>query len=420
MLLRASACALAVLFLAHSALADAAPPPAGGLTISDAIERAAKVSPRLDASRASVAAAAGTEVQTHLFPNPEVALTAENLGGTGAYRGTSSAELTGSVSQLFELGGKRQARQASASAERRAAETDLSGAKLDLVRDVTIAFAAAVAAQDNVRLARDLEDTARRVLADVSRRVAAAKDPLFQRSRAEVALATATVARQRAEETLVGGRQKLARYWGEPTLAEMLDPASLPPANAPAAIGDYEARLAKTPDVLRFTQLREAREADLALARAQNIPDVRGNVGVRRFAGTKDTALIVGVSIPIPIFNQNQGEIARAGAEVARMTAEMQRAQLERSQELIDAWTDWKNAWTEISTLKSSALPQAQRAFDLALAGFRQGGFQFLDVLDTQRALFETRAALATAVAKLQEARARVERLTGQSFNPQT
>jgi cobalt-zinc-cadmium efflux system outer membrane protein len=413
--LRASFSAFLFLLFAGAALADvvATPPPTGGLTLAEAVDRAVKASPRLDASRAVVSAAAGTEVQTHLFPNPEVALTAENVAGTGPYGGTSNAELTGGVTQLFELGGKREARQAAASAERRAAETDLDAAKLDLKRDVTVAFAAVVAAQESVRLSRDLENTARQVLADVSRRVAAAKDPLFQRSRAEVALATAVVGRQRAEELLAGARQKLARYWGETTLSETLDPASLPAASEPAALETYEARLAKTPDVTRFARLREAREADLALARAQNIPDVRANLGVRRFPGTRDTALIAGVSIPIPVFNQNQGEIARASAEVTRMTAELQRAQLERSQELVDAWTDWQSAWTEITTLKSAALPQAQRAFNLALAGFQQGAFRYLDVLDAQRALFETRVALAAAIARLQEARAKVERLTG-------
>jgi cobalt-zinc-cadmium efflux system outer membrane protein len=414
LLLRAASCALTILLLANTAQAE--PPATRGLTLTDAIERATKSSPRLESSRASISAAAGTEAQTHLLPNPEIGLTAENVAGSGPYRGTSNAELTGSVSQLIELGGKREARQASAAAERRAAETDFDATKLDLARDVTATFASIVAAQENVRLAIDLEDTARKVLADVSRRVAAAKDPLFQRSRAEVALSTATVARKRAEEALNGLRQKLARFWGDTALAQNLDGSSLPRIEGPADLSVYEARLSKTPDVTRFARLREAREADLDLARAQNIPDVRANVGLRRFPGTNDTALVAGVTIPIPVFNQNQGEIARAGAEVNRMTAELRRAEQERSQELVDAWTDWQSAWSEITTLKSSALPQAEQAFKQAFAGFQQGGFRYLDVLDAQRALSEARSAFASATARLQDARTRVDRLTGQSL----
>jgi cobalt-zinc-cadmium efflux system outer membrane protein len=412
--LRAISCAVTILLLANAAIAE--PSATGGLTLTDAIERATKSSPRLDSSRATVAAAAGTETQTHLYPNPEIGFTAENVAGSGPYNGTSNAELTGSVSQLIELGGKREARQASASAERRAAETDFDAARLDVVREVTASFASIVAAQENVRLAIDLEDTARKVLADVSRRVAAAKDPLFQKSRAEVALSTATIARKHADETLNGLRQKLARFWGETALAQNLDGSSLPRIEGPAALSVYEARLSRTPDVSRYARLREAREADLDLARAQNIPDVRANIGLRRFPGTNDTALVAGFSIPIPVFNQNQGEIARASAEATRMTAELRRAEQERSQELVDAWTDWQSAWSEIATLKSSALPLAERAFNQAFGGFQQGGFRYLDVLDTQRALFETRSALASATARLQDAHARVDRLTGQAL----
>lgn len=391
-------------------------PPAATLALSDAIGRAIAASPRLESSRGSIAAAAGTERQAHLFPNPEVGVQAENVAGTGPYGGTSNAEFTYGVSQFIELGGKREARQAAATAERRAAETDFDAAKLDLIRDVTSAYANVVAAQESLRLARDLESTARNVLADVSRRVAAAKDPLFQRSRAEVALTTATIARQRAEETLRGARERLARFWNATTVTEEVDADTIYAADGPAALPVYEARLSKTPDITRFERLREARQADLALAEAANVPDIRANVGMRQFPGSNDTAVVAGISLPIPVWNRNQGEIARASAEVGRMNAELRAAQLERSQQLVDAWTDWKSAWTEIQKLRAEALPQAERAFNQALAGFRQGGFRYLDVLDAQRAFFETRGALLAALVKLQDARARVERLTGHAL----
>ncbi|MEI9988617.1 MAG: TolC family protein [Rhizomicrobium sp.] len=394
--------------------ADAAAPQGPGapaLTIREAVQRALAASPRLDAVRAGIGAAAGTELQTHLLPNPELSVEAENIIGTGPYRGLSGSEFTYGVAQLIELGGKREARQQAAAANRRAAETELSAAQLDLVRDVTLAYMDVVAAEENVRLAKNLEGTARSVFADVSRRVAAARDPLFQRSRAEVALTNATIARARAEAALLTARQKLGRYWGEPIVAEPLAGNVFFIAEAPEALADYEAELKDAPDLARFARLREAREADLALARAGAAPDVRASLGVRQFAG-RDAALVAGVSIPIPVFNQNEGEIARAGAEVTRISSERRQVELERSQQLVDAWGRWKSAFAEIKSLKDAALPQAQRAFTLALAGYRVGGFQYLDVLDTQRALFETRGALNAALTRLHAARTEVERLT--------
>lgn len=382
------------------------------LSLNDAIDRALTVSPRLAASRASIAAAAGTRVQSGLLPNPEIGLNAENVAGTGAYSAFDNAELTVGASQLIELGGKRDARQAAAAANWRAARIDLDATQLELVREVTVAYVEAVTAEEQLRLTKDLEATARNVLADVSRRVDAAKDPLFQRSRAQVALTTATVARESAESALLAARQKLARYWGAPTVTEALDPATLFAVVEPEPLASYEARLTSAPDVLRYNELKAAREAELALAHAGAVPDVRASLGVRQFPGSSATALVLGVSLPIPVFNQNQGEIARAGAEITRTVSERRQAELERSQQLVDAWNQWKSAVAEATRLKASALPQADRAFKQALAGFQQGGFRYLDVLDAQRAFFDVKGALISALSRLQAARAQVERLT--------
>jgi cobalt-zinc-cadmium efflux system outer membrane protein len=135
---------------------------------------------------------------------------------------------------------------------------------------------------------------------------------------------------------------------------------------------------------------------------------------MRRLSGTSDTAFVAGLSIPIPVFNQNQGEIARASAEVSRTLSEGRQAQIERSQQLIDAWNAWRTAWREIDGLKRMALPEAERAFRLAQDGYRAGAFEYLDVLDAQRAFFEAKTALLDALSRLQTARAQVQRLTGQ------
>ncbi len=406
-----------LLGLASPALAQqAAPAQLSKLTLHDAILRALAASPRLDASRAGIAAATGSEQQTHLLPNPELGVEAENFAGSGPYSGFGGSELTYTASQFIELGGKREARQQAAAAERRAAETDLDAARLDLVRDVTLAYMDIVAAEENLRLARDLEDTARKVLADVGRRVAAARDPLFQKSRAEVAFATASIARTRAQDMLAMARQKLGRYWRAPLAADAVASDAFFSAASPQPLASYEGLLAQTPDLKRYERLREAREADADLASAGMIPDIRASVGLRQFPGGNGAAVVAGVSLPIPVFNRNQGEIARAGAEVTRAAGARRQAEFERAQQLADVWTQWQSAWSEIEALKTRALTQAERAFKQALDGYRLGGFEYLDVLDTQRAFFETRAALIAALSRLQAARAHVARLTALSF----
>ncbi len=406
-----------LLGLASPALAQqAAPAQVSKLTLHDAIVRALAASPRLDASRASIAAATGSEQQTHLLPNPELGVEAENFAGSGAYSGFGGSEITYTASQFIELGGKREARQQAAAAERRTAEADLDAARLDLVRDVTLAYMDIVAAEENLRLGARARRHRREGACRCRAAVAAARDPLFQKSRAEVAFATASIARTRAQDALAAARQKLGRYWRAPLAADAVASDAFFTAAAPAPLTSYEGLLAQTPDIKRYALLREAREADADLARAGAVPDIRASVGLRQFPGGNGSAVVAGVSLPIPVFNQNQGEIARAAAEVTRAAGERRQAEFERAQQLADAWTQWQSAWSEIEALKKNALPQAERAFKQALNGYRLGGFEYLDVLDTQRAFFETRAALIAALSRLQAARAHVARLTALSF----
>jgi len=367
---------LSCLLLVGSALPAFAQKSAETLTLQEAIERASSFSPKLHSARAGVDAARGSEVQAGLLPNPTASIEVENFGGTGSFGGLRDTETTLSASQLIELGGKRGARQDAASAQRRMAELEADTSRFDLVRDVTIAYFEAIAAEENLKLATELEATARRALEAVTRRVNAARDPLYQRSRAEVALTNATISRQHAANAATAAQQKLA--------------------------------------------LKRARAAELRLAEAGAVPDVTVRAGARRLQASRDTAFVAGISIPVPIFNQNQGEITRAGAEVTRAVRDRQQAGLDRAKDLIDAWTQWRTSWTEGDSLKRKALPDAERAYAQVLAGYRAGAFEYLEVLDTQRTLFETRNAYIAALSRLQAARAQVERLTAtDAANPE-
>ncbi|MCP5412060.1 MAG: TolC family protein [Alphaproteobacteria bacterium] len=401
-------------FLPQGAFAQSvatAPPTPHILSLSQAIERAAAFSPKLEAAASEIAAATGSELQASLYPNPQATIQMENFGGSGPLSGFKATEMTAGVSQLIELGGKRQARKDVALANRKAAEVDATTARLDLARDVSIAYADALAAQDGVNITKDTELAARQVLDDVIRRVNAARDPIFQRSKAEVAYSTSMVARKSAEQASLAALQRLGRYWGAKTVDETLVDPVAAHLDAPLPIEVYEARLRDAPDFVRYEHLREMREAELRLAQANAIPDITASGGIRQVSGTNSVAFLAGLSIPIPILNQNQGEIARAQAELRKIGQERRQAEQERSQNLVTVWTNWQTAWLESNTIKNDSLPKAERAFRLALEGYRRGAFEYLEVLDAQRTFFEQRASYIRAIATLHDARAQTERL---------
>jgi cobalt-zinc-cadmium efflux system outer membrane protein len=384
------------------------------LTLRQAVDRVLSTSPRIQSAQAGIETARGTELQSAQLPNPELSFDVENFGG-GSGRNADRAEITYSLSQRVEIGGERSARRSAAQAERQAAEQASDAARLDLIRDVTIAYIDAASADESLRQAEELEAVAKEILAEVSKRVEAARDPLLQRSKAQVVHASSRLAKARAVNARLASRQRLARFWGENTLSETLAAKDFFTLLWPEPLHTYEARLEDAPDVVLYVHLRDARKAELQLAQVERTPSPKVTAGVRQLRANDEVAFIAGVSLPIPVFDRNRGEIARARAEVARAGSDLQQTGLIQTQRLSEAWNAWQSAALEAEALGQEILPQAERAFQLSLSGFKAGRFAYLDVLDAQRTFFEARNQQVAALVKLHIARAEVERLSASS-----
>src|SRR5262249_12137913 len=137
--------------------------------------------------------------QAALRPAPSVAFELENVLGSGETRGTRAAESTFALSQVLELGGKRDARTVVAMAGRGVLDTERQVAQLDVLAEVTRRFIAVAARQERVKLAKNAVDLAQRAVDGSERRVSAARSPHAELDRARIALDRAKLA-QRASD----------------------------------------------------------------------------------------------------------------------------------------------------------------------------------------------------------------------------
>ncbi len=382
------------------------------LTLSNAIKRAIETSPRLKSVSARLDAAKGSQDQAGYWQNPELYLEAENIAGSGAYSGTDSAEYSYGVSQKFEIGGKRSARKGAAMAIHNAAKLQLAAERLNLERDVHIAYEEVLAEAEALKLAIEQEKLAKEVMASVYKRVRAAAEPEIQLSKAEVAYSSSIIAREQEERQLSIAKEKLARLWGASTLDVSLDHAHFFDLQAPESLDSYKRKLTNVPDIQRFSYLHEEKQANIAFERAQKVPDPSLNMGIRSFNDTDDQAFLVGVSFPIPVWNQNKGNITKANAELMQVESDMEQAKLMLEQQLIESWQHWNSSYSESERLKNKLLPAAEKAFTLARSGYQKGKFAYLEVLDAQRTLFQARSQFHEALKRYHSSRANVERLT--------
>lgn len=383
-----------------------AAPAGASLTLEEALSRATDVNPTLRAAAREVSAVDATILQAHARPNPELQGLVEDL--RNATRIT-----TVQINQPIELGGKRGARIAAAEKNRSAASLALDVQRAEIRADVVTAFADVLAAQEGLRLAQATADLAQRASGVAARRVLAGKVSPVEETRARVAEANVRLEAAVAVNELAASRKRLAGLWGAaiPDFAQVQgNLESLPPL---PPLTDLNQQLETSPALLRARMEIERRIALTRVERSQRTPDVTISLGARRNNELELNQAIVGASLPLPLFNRNQGNILEAERRTDKARDELAAATVQASNSLAQAHSRLDVARQSVTTLREQILPGAQSAYDAATKGFELGKFNFLEVLDAQRTLFQARAQYQRALAESYRAAAEIERVLG-------
>lgn len=388
--------------------------PNGVITLRQALALALMRNPELKAFSWEVRASEARTLQASLLPNPEIAVEVEEVGGTGERSGFDGAETTIALGQLIELAGKPTKRKRLASLESKLAGWDYEAKRLDVLTDVAHAFVNVLAAQERLKLAEELVQLSEQILNAVTQRVNAGKDSPVEKTKAQVALASARIEQKKARQRLASARKQLAATWGSKTavfegVTGQLDVTSPIPSES-----ELRQLLEQNPDLARWAAEMERRRAALELEKANAITDPTIFGGMQRFNETDDTSVVFGLSIPVPAFNRNQGRILEARYNLARAREQRGAVEANLYATLADAYQALSSAFVEVTDLKNEVLPGAESAFDAARRGYSEGKFDYLMVLDAQRTLFEAEASYIDSLVSYHKAKADIERLTGQ------
>jgi cobalt-zinc-cadmium efflux system outer membrane protein len=339
--------------------------------------------------------------------NPTIDFQLENALGTGLYQGVDRTEATLSFSQTLERGGDREAR--TQLAVRQGDRTRAAGevARQDLLHDIEAAYVDAQRAAAELRVAEERLAIAREVAVTVERRVEAARDPLLAQSRSETLVAEAEIAVENAGLAAAAARTRLASFWVGSSEFE-IDMSSFDALTPQSTSGSSDA-----PELaVAQAALREA-EARIEVERARSKLDPTVSAGVRYFRSGDEAAFVVGLSIPLGINDNNSAAVARASADSSRARLETEALARAIERQTASARSQMDISAQEIAAIDARLIPAAQEAVDRARAGYDQGGFSYLDVLDAQRALSNARLQRISALSSYHRARAALKRLLG-------
>ncbi len=397
------------------------------ITLPQALSLALMHNPELAASTWDVRSAEARIIQAGLFPNPEIDVEVENFGGSREVEnpdGTSDSlkrfdeyEATVLLSQLIEIGGKRSKRKQVATSEHDLLRWDFETKRLDTITLVTNAFIDLLGLQERMDLTDGLENLSQDVFNTVSERVKAGKVSPVEETRARVALSTIQIEQERIKRELEAARKRLAATWGSNTPGfqraggELEKITVLPP---------YEfllSRISQNPDIARWNAELEQREAALRLEKAQRLPDLTIAGGVRYLDESNDQVYVMGMSLPLPLLNRNQGAILEASNDLQKAREERAAAEVNAIATLDEVYQSLLSAYNEVTVLRDTVLPGAESAFNASNEGYLEGKFSYLDVLDVQRSLFSAEDTYVNSLVAYHKAITSLERLIGENLS---
>jgi outer membrane protein, heavy metal efflux system len=376
------------------ALADLEP-----LTINQAISEAIDKNLDLIAERYSVPIAQARVLTARLRPNPIFSLEASHLnypitpGFNNSHAGGPN-EFAIRTDFILERGAKRDRRIEVAEATRSVAELQLLNAIRTIVLNVEKAFVDVLEAKANLALAQDSLKSFDEIVTINTVRVKNGDLAEVELIRSQVAQLQFQNTVRKAELKTQTARAGLQILLGRGINERLVDPSG--EMRRDEVTLDLEAlrqrAFAERPDLLAQKRDQIRSQAELRLQLALGKVDYTIGSEYRRQQGPASFANTVGFFFTsnLPVFNRNQGEIARADQEQKQSESKIRAVEATVQNDVQIAYLEYTNASATLSRVESALLQRAKDVRQISEYSYRRGEATFLEFLDAERAYNET------------------------------
>ncbi|MBS0206038.1 MAG: TolC family protein [Planctomycetes bacterium] len=367
--------------------ADELPPtPAqAALTLDECVAWTLMRHPRLAEAGFEIDQWRGTALQAGLYPNPRI-----DSGNPQTIGPQRTTVLTTGLTQEIVTAGKLRLDQAAATEAARQSEWNRTRTRYEVLTLVRQEYFATLAAQRRrilleklLKLAEQSEKTGTNLF---KAEQVSETDVLLlrvERRRAELALQTSDI-------TLDGRKRQLATTMGVRDMKiESLEGSLTVP------LKDFESdevlnQILYGNPMVQMAHLEISRNLFLLQrAEVEPIPNLSVQGGFQYSYSTDNYQGIIGLYLNIPLWNQNQGNIAAAQAAVSRANASRDAVQLELTKQLTEAVQRYRIAERGVKSLEEGILPDAMRTLELVQSAYARGQFDITRLLQTQRSVFE-------------------------------
>ena len=406
------------------------PSPTSGpvLTLEDAKRMAFERNWDLLAAKSDVDFAVAQRIVAHEFPNPTLNMSSQKINvdrGSGTELGNGlwdrSYDTIAAINQLFEIGGKRASRQASAKASLEAAQARFQDARRVLDLAVTKNYIAALVAEENVRILRQSAASLRQEATiaatrlqagDISRADKAQIDITADRLELDASTAeTAAAAARIAVEVLLAVSNPKGNWAPGDSLDKL---ASLPFTRQEGSPGAFR------PDLFAAEAVARKAEADLRLQKAMRIPDPTLMLMYEHEPPDAINTIGLGVAFPLPLWNRNRGAIQAAAAQREQSALAVQKLKAQIAAEINTASLSYADAAARLRRQRDEIQPKSAEITKTISFAYQKGGASLLDLLIAERNDNDIRLATAQAMADAANAAAALKAAMGPPEPPRS
>jgi len=382
------------------------------LTLEEAVEIAINNNPLIKSKKHNVGIYEGRIKQAGLLPNPEIEFFTQETPTNNI--GFDQSQNSIALFQKLETGGKRKLRVKAAEKEKKVMEMDLQTTVADITAKVKKAYFNVLTTQDELKFAKETLTIAKSLMSISSERFEKGDIARIDVLKAEIELSNSKMRVQESERENLNSAKMLQTVMGVPDIVlSNLLPVST--ADIPLL------KLDKLNDLLldNHPALKARKKVvDLSLikiteAKRMAIPDINATIGYKRLSAADINTVQAGIEIPLPIFNRNQGKIIEARALSHKAIDDVEIVRNELLLQLSNSFSLYISTREQVRFFVNTIIPKAEESLKIERQGYEHGEFDYLEVLDAQRTLANTRISYLKISNELFSSITEIEKLVG-------
>ena len=360
------------------------------VTLDDALRLALQHNHALLALRSTILQSQAQETTANLRPNPTLAWDAQFLpifqpdNFNNDYL-NNTAQFDIGASYLFERGKKRQRRLAAARDATTVVRSQVSDSERQLQFNVAQQFIDVLLAESTLEFAKqDLNSFQKTVDISEARRRAGdmSEGDLLKIKLQLLQFQTDVSTAQLARILALAGLRQFLGFESVPDDYDVTGDLDYQPQNA--TLTDLKVLASRSrPDLLAAQESVTAARSQEALARANGKQDLTAGLSYSHTAGVSSAT--VSFSIPVAVFDRNQGEIARTGYVITQAQQQFSETTQQVSTDVVDAYENLRTHEEIVQLYRGGYVDQAKQSRDISEYAYRRGAASLLDFLDAER-----------------------------------